>query len=66
MWIQTLIIVLLFAGAAFYVGCLFWRAFFDKTQAGCAKGCGGACSTIDVERLQRTIELAATRSEQRK
>ena len=66
MWIQTLIIVLLFVGAAFYVGRLFWRAFFDKTQAGCAKGCGGACSTIDVERLQRTIELAATRSEQRK
>ena len=66
MWIQTLIIGLLFAAAAFYVGRLFWRAFFDKTQAGCAKGCGGACSTIDVDRLQRTIELAANRSEIRK
>ncbi|QNH62345.1 FeoB-associated Cys-rich membrane protein [Hymenobacter sediminicola] len=63
MWLQTSIIVLLFVGAAFYVGRLFWRAFFDKTQAGCAKGCGGACSTIDVDRLQRTIELAAARSE---
>ena len=61
MWIQTLIIVLLFAGASFYVGRIFWRAFFDKTAAGCAKGCGGACGTIDVDRLQRTIEAAAAR-----
>ena len=63
MWIQTLIIGLLFAAAAFYVGRLFWRAWLDKTQTGCAKGCGGACSTIDVDRLQRTIELAASRAE---
>lgn len=62
MWLQTLIIGLLFAGAAFYVGRLFWQAFFSKSQAGCAKGCGGACSAIDVDRLQRTIELAETRS----
>ncbi|GAB2774818.1 hypothetical protein GCM10027175_10950 [Hymenobacter latericoloratus] len=61
MWIQYLIIALLFAGAAFYVGRIFWRAFFAKDQAGCAKGCGGACSVIDVDRLQRTIELAAAR-----
>ncbi|SNR50096.1 FeoB-associated Cys-rich membrane protein [Hymenobacter mucosus] len=61
MWLQTLIIALLFAGAAFYVGRIFWRAFFDKSQAGCAKGCGGACSVIDVDRLQRTIEATAAR-----
>lgn len=61
MWIQYLIIALLFVGAAYYVGRIFWRAFFDKTAAGCAKGCGGACSAIDVDRLQRTIELAAAR-----
>ncbi|GAB3230817.1 hypothetical protein GCM10027346_16770 [Hymenobacter seoulensis] len=61
MWIQYLIIALLFAGAAFYVGRIFWRTFMSKDQAGCAKGCGGACSVIDVDRLQRTIELAATR-----
>lgn len=59
---QYLIIALLFLGAAFYVGRLFWRAFFDKSQSGCAKGCGGACGTIDVDRLQRTIEAAAARS----
>lgn len=61
MWIQYLIIALLFAGATFYVGRIFWRAFFAKSAAGCAKGCGGACSGIDVDRLQRTIELAAAR-----
>ncbi|MDF7812508.1 FeoB-associated Cys-rich membrane protein [Hymenobacter sp. YC55] len=61
MLIQTLIIVLLFAGASFYVGRIFWRAFFDKSSTGCAKGCGGACGTIDVDRLQRTIEAAASR-----
>ncbi|MBG8556338.1 MULTISPECIES: FeoB-associated Cys-rich membrane protein [Hymenobacter] len=60
MWLQYLIIALLFVGAAFYVGRIFWRAFFTKSAAGCAKGCG-ACSTIDVDRLQRTIEAAAAR-----
>lgn len=59
MIVQYLIIALLFLGATFYVGRIFWRAFFVKTASGCAKGCGGACSTIDVDRLQRTIEKAA-------
>ncbi|WP_185816818.1 FeoB-associated Cys-rich membrane protein [Hymenobacter metallilatus] len=61
MWIQYLIIALLFAGAVWYVGRIFWRAWFSKDQAACAKGCGGACSVIDVDRLQRTIELAEAR-----
>lgn len=59
--IQYFLIGLLVAGAAWYVARLFWRAFFAKDQAGCAKGCGGACSAIDVDRLQRTIEVAAAR-----
>ncbi|UOR04677.1 FeoB-associated Cys-rich membrane protein [Hymenobacter aerilatus] len=53
--IQYFIIAALFVAAAFYVGRIFWRAFFTKSTAGCAKGCG-ACSTIDVDALQRTIE----------
>ena len=59
---QYLIIGLLFLAASFYVGRIFWRAFFVKRASGCAKGCGGACSTLDVDRLQRTIETAATRA----
>jgi hypothetical protein len=62
MILQYLLIALLFVAATVYVGRIFWRAFFDKTAAGCAKGCGGACGTIDVDRLQRTIETAAART----
>ena len=60
--IQYFLIAALFAAAAFYVGRIFYRAFFSKTAAGCAKGCGGACGQIDVERLQRTIEARETAS----
>lgn len=62
MLLQYIIIAVLFLAASFYVGRLFWGAFFTKSQSGCAKGCGGACGTIDVDRLQRTIEAAAQRS----
>ena len=57
---QYLLIGALFVAAAFYVGRIFYRAFFSKTAAGCAKGCGGACGQIDIEALQRTIERRAT------
>ena len=58
--IQYLLIGALFVAAAFYVGRIFWRAFFSKTAAGCAKGCGGACGSLDVDQLQRTIEARNT------
>ena len=58
--IQYFLIAALFVAASFYVGRIFYRAFFSKTAAGCAKGCGGACGQIDVEALQRTIERRAT------
>jgi len=60
--IQYLLIGALFVVAAFYVGRIFYRAFFSKSAAGCAKGCGGACGQLDVDQLQRTIEArTATR-----
>lgn len=53
---QLLIIIALFAAALFYLGRRLWLAFAAK-EAGCAKGCGGACgAALDVEALQRTIE----------
>ena len=61
MLVQNLLIVLLFLAATFYVGRIFWRAFFTKSAAGCAKGCG-ACGTLDVDRLQRTIEARTAAS----
>ncbi|OGX88367.1 hypothetical protein [Hymenobacter glacialis] len=57
---QYFLIGALFVAAAFYVGRIFWRAFFSKTAAGCAKGCGGACGSLDVDQLQRTIEARNT------
>ena len=63
--IQYLLIGALFMAAAFYVGRIFWRAFFSKTAAGCAKGCGGACGSLDVDQLQRTIEARASAASNR-
>lgn len=60
--VQYALIGVLFVAAAFYVGRIFWRAFFSKTAAGCAKGCGGACGSLDIESLQRTIEARAARA----
>ena len=60
--IQYFLIGVLFVVAAFYVGRIFYRAFFSKTAAGCAKGCGGACGQIDIDQLQRTIEAREART----
>lgn len=58
--VQLLVIVVLFAAALCYLGRRVWQQFAAKGQAGCAKGCGGACgAAIDVDRLQRTIEARA-------
>ena len=54
--VQYFIIFALFTAATLYVGRIFYRAFFSKSAAGCAKGCGGACGQLDVDQLQRTIE----------
>jgi hypothetical protein len=59
MVIQYLIIGLLAAAALFFMARRVWQAFFAKGASACAKGCGGACGTIDVDRLQRTIEAQA-------
>ena len=54
---QLLVILVLFAAAFLYLGHRVWRTFAAKGQAGCAKGCGGACgAALDVDALQRTIE----------
>jgi len=54
---QLLIIIALFSAALFYLGRRVWLVFAAKGQAGCAKGCGGACgAALDVDALQRTIE----------
>ncbi|KUG05946.1 FeoB-associated Cys-rich membrane protein [Solirubrum puertoriconensis] len=64
MLIQELIILALFLGAAFYVGRRLWQSFFAKSEGACPKGCGGACSAINVDALQRTIEKAQQQKQQ--
>jgi len=58
--VQLLLIFALFAAALLYLGRRVWQTFAAKGQAGCAKGCGGACGVaLDVDALQRTIEARA-------
>lgn len=52
---ENLVILLLFTGALAYLGRMFWKQFFAKTQAGCAKGCG-SCSAIDVNKIEQALE----------
>ncbi|MGI4833176.1 MAG: hypothetical protein ACRYFK_06905 [Janthinobacterium lividum] len=60
--VQLLIIFALCAAAAFYLGRRVWLLVAAKGQAGCAKGCGGACgAALDVEALQRTIAAREAR-----
>lgn len=50
--IQTILIILLLAGALLYVARLFYRTFKgEKSDCG---GCGG-CSKIDVEKIEEKI-----------
>ena len=55
MMLQSILVAVLLAAALFFLGRRAWQAFFAKSAAGCAKGCG-ACGTLDVDALQRTIE----------
>ncbi|MBC3539386.1 FeoB-associated Cys-rich membrane protein [Rufibacter sediminis] len=53
--VQEIIIIFVFLLAAGYLLRLGYKSFFSK-EAGCAKGCGGGCSTIDLAKIQREIE----------
>ncbi|WP_439880806.1 FeoB-associated Cys-rich membrane protein [Pontibacter sp. MBLB2868] len=52
--IQELIILVIFLAAAFYMARMLYRSFSAKS--GCAKGCGGACSTIDFKKIQKDLD----------
>ncbi|MBX7124629.1 MAG: FeoB-associated Cys-rich membrane protein [Cyclobacteriaceae bacterium] len=43
--LQTLILILLFAGALFYLGRMAWRSF--KSQQSCSTGCGKCAEAHD-------------------
>jgi hypothetical protein len=52
--VQELIIFLVFALAAGYMLRLGYTSFFSK-DTGCAKGCGSACSTIDLKKIEEQM-----------
>ncbi|AKQ47110.1 hypothetical protein TH63_18030 [Rufibacter radiotolerans] len=55
--VQEIIILLIFLLATGYVLRLGYKSFFSK-DVGCAKGCGSACSSIDLEKIAREIEAS--------
>ncbi|MCC9135706.1 FeoB-associated Cys-rich membrane protein [Pontibacter silvestris] len=55
--IQEIIIFVIFLVAAFYIARVLYRSFAVKS--GCAKGCGGACSSIDFKKIQRELDQKA-------
>ncbi|ALI99055.1 FeoB-associated Cys-rich membrane protein [Rufibacter tibetensis] len=53
--VQEIIVFLVFALAAVYLLRMGYKSFFSK-NAGCDKGCGGACSTIDLAKIEREMK----------
>ena len=50
--LQVLAIILLFVGAAFFLGRMVYRSFQAKTA--CATGCG-KCGAVDFEKIEEKI-----------
>jgi len=51
--LQQVLIVLLFLGAAFYIGRLAYRSFQAKNacQSGCSK-----CGALDLEKIEKQLQ----------
>lgn len=54
---QLVAIILLFAGAAFFLGRMIYRSFQAKTA--CSTGCG-KCGAIDFEKIEKQIKASST------
>ncbi len=50
---QQVIIILLFAGALYFVGRMLYNAFKDKT--GCSGGCA-KCHAIDFDKIEKQLK----------
>mgnify|MGYP002144116847 CR=1 FL=1 len=44
---ENIVIGIIFILASVFLGRLVYKQFWGK-QAGCAKGCAGACSAVDI------------------
>jgi len=54
--IQLVAIILLFAGATFFLGRMIYRSFQAKTA--CASGCG-KCGAVDFAKIEEQIKQKA-------
>ena len=54
--LQLIAIIILFAGAAFFLGRMVYRSFQVKTA--CSTGCG-KCGAIDFEKIEEQIRQKA-------
>lgn len=52
--VETVIILLLFLAALVYLLNTVRKSFSAKSS-GCAKGCGGACGSIDFKKIEAEI-----------
>jgi hypothetical protein len=58
---QEILIFFIFALAAGYLLRLGYATFFSK-DSGCAKGCGSACSTIDLKKIEQQMRAKQMQS----
>ncbi|WP_254085053.1 FeoB-associated Cys-rich membrane protein [Dawidia cretensis] len=53
--IQTILMLVVFAGAVAYLGRMVYRSFRAKTSsAGCASGCG-KCGAVDFNKIEQQL-----------
>jgi hypothetical protein len=53
--LQLIAIIVLFSGAAFFLGRMIYRSFQAKTA--CSTGCG-KCGAIDFEKIEKQIKTS--------
>jgi len=51
--IQQLLLGIIFLGAVFYLGRIFFRSF--QAKSGCASGCG-KCGAVDFAKIEQQIK----------
>jgi FeoB-associated Cys-rich membrane protein len=57
--IESIIIFIIFSLAVFYLGKNTFKAFFAKSNAGCAKGCG-SCGAVDFDKIIAEHQVKTT------
>ena len=53
MFLQQIVLILIFLGAVAYLGLMVYRGF--QAKSGCASGCG-KCGAIDFAKIEQKIK----------